>query len=170
MFKYFNKKNNSGFTLVEMIIYLALMTIITITMVQSLVVVLKSNRDSFADLNLRNSGYSAMEGILREIYSSDSITTTTNVLQMNQGTTIVKFATSSSASASTTLYLYQGVGTPVSVGPLTSKGVNVKNLIFTKINTGNSLAVRIQMKLETTVNGITKSAWFYSTGILRGSY
>lgn len=163
-----NYKNNRGFTLVEMILYLALMSIIALIIVQSLVAVLKSNRGAFADINLRNAGYSAMEGMLREIYSSDNITTSGSSLQMTQGTNIVLFATSTQAS--TTLYYSEGVGAPVTVGPLTSKGVAVKSLTFTKINTGKSLAVRIQMKLETTVNGVTRSEWFYGTGILRGSY
>jgi len=170
MINYIYKKifsTKAGFTLVEMLIYVALMTVITLIIVQSLIVVLKSNRGSFAEVNLRNSGYSAMEGMIREIYSSDSIATTSaGILQMGQGTNIVKFATSSSL----VLNFYEGTGTPVLVGPLTSKGISVKSLIFTKINTGKSLAVRIQMKLETVVNAQTKSEWFYSTAILRGSY
>jgi hypothetical protein len=139
--------------------------------VQSLLVVLKSNKASFAEINLRNSGYSAMEGIIREINSSESIvlpTTSGNVLQMlqNTGTTTVtvKFATSSSISP---LYFYEGTTT---TGPLTSKNISVQNLIFTKISTGKSFAVRIQMRLSTTVNGVTKSEWFYGTAVLRGSY
>jgi hypothetical protein len=141
----------------------------TIIVTQSLVAVLKSNRGSFAEVNIRNSGYSAMEGILREIRSSESIDQATNgILQIKQngGLNTVKFATSSNL----TLNFYEGSSTPILVGPLTSKNILVKNLIFTKINTGKSLAVRIQMQLEISVNGITKSEWFYSTAILRGSY
>ncbi len=163
-----NNKRVGAFTLVEMILYLALMSIIALIIVQSLVAVLKSNRGAFADINLRNAGYSAMEGMLREIYSSDNVTTAAGTLSMTQSTNIILFATSTQAS--TTLFLSEGVGTPVTVGPLTSKGVVVKSLTFTKINTGKSQAVRIQMKLETTVNGVTRSEWFYGTGILRGSY
>ena len=168
--KIIKQNNNLGFTLVEMMIYVALMTIITLVVVQSLIVVLKSNRTSFAEINLRNAGYSAMEGMLREIYASDSITTASGILQMNRGTNIVKFATST-GSASTTLYYYKGTSEPLPpVGPLTSKNIIVKSLIFTKISTGKSYAVKIQMGLETTVNGITKSETFQSTAILRGSY
>lgn len=172
MFLNFSKKNNnkkSGFTLVEMIIYVSLMAIITLVVTQSLVAVLKSNRVSFAEMNLRNSGYSAMEGILREIHSSENIDQASGgVLQMEQSgaTNIVRFATSSSLA----LNFYEGVGTPTLSGPLTSKGVSVTSLIFTQINTGKSLAVRIQMNLQTTVGGLTKSEWFYGTAILRGSY
>jgi type II secretory pathway component PulJ len=176
--KFFNIKNKKniptgGFTLVEMMIYVFLMTIITVVITQSLIIVLKSNRTSIAEVNIRNSGYSAMEGMIREIHSSDSIDQASGgVLQMKQngGTNIVKFATSSLASASTTLFFYEGASNPPAVGPLTSKGIIVKSLIFNQINTGKSLAVRIQIQLSTTVNGITKNEWFYSTAILRGSY
>ena len=168
--KIFLNKNliGSGFTLVEMMIYISLMTIITLILVQSLVAVLKSNRTSFAEINIRNSGYSAMESMIREIYASDSIATTSaGVLQMNQGTNIVKFATTSTSSP---LYFYEGVGAPVMIGPITSKNIIIKSLSFSKIGTGNSLAVRIQMQLSTTVTGITKTENFQTTAILRGSY
>lgn len=159
-----------GFTLVEMLIYIALMTLITLVMVQSFILVLKANRTSITEVNIRNSGYSAMEGMLREIYASDGIyTTSAGVLQMTQsgGTNNVKFATSSS----NILNFYEGASNPPTlVGPLTSKDIVVKSLIFTPIYTGKSSAVRIQMQLSTTVNGITKTEWFYSTAILRGSY
>jgi len=158
-----------GFTLVEMLMYVALMALIIIIIVQSMVLVLKSNRTSFAKINLRNSGYSAMEGMLREIYLSESIDQVSfGILQMkqNSGVNTVKFATSSDF----TLNFFEGSGIPVLVGPLTSKGVSVKSLTFTQINTGKSLVVRIQMQLQTSVNGITDNEWFYGTAILRGSY
>ena len=159
----------SGFTLVEMVIYVALMAIITIAVTQSLVAVLKSNRTSFAEINLRNSGYSAMEAMLREIQSSERIDQASGgILQMKQdgSTNVIKFATSTTS----VLNFYEGSSTPVLIGPLTSKNILVGSLIFTQMNTGKSLAVRIQMRLSTTVNGITKSEWFYGTAILRGSY
>jgi competence protein ComGC len=159
----------SGFTLIEMLIYIALMTLIITVVTQTLIVVLKSNRSSFIEINIRNSGYSAMEGMLREIYLSESIDQASmGVLEMKEsdGANIVRFATSSDSA----LNFYEGAITPTLVGPLTSKGVFVKNLIFTPINTGKSLAIRIQMELKASVNGITKDEWFYSTAVLRGSY
>jgi prepilin-type N-terminal cleavage/methylation domain-containing protein len=166
---FFKNNKTKGFTLVEMIIYLAIMTVLTLVITQSLVVVLKSNRDSFAEISLRNAGYSAMEEMLREIHLSESIDQASGgILQMEQnaGANIVKFSTSSNS----VLNLYEGQGTTVLVGPLISKDVLVKNLIFTPINTGKSLAVRIQIQLETAVEGKARDEWFYSTGILRGSY
>ncbi len=164
-----NKNKKTGFTLIEMLMYVALMTIIILVIVQSITVVLKSNRSSFADINIRNSGYTAMEGILREIRSSETVEQASmGILEMKQDnlTRVVRFSTSSEG----TIDFYEGSDVPNIVGPLTSKGVFVKNLIFTKINTGKSFAVRIEMELETNVNDIYKSEWFYGTAILRGSY
>ena len=172
-------KNMHGFTLVEMIIYLAIMTVVTIAMVRALVVVFSSNRASFADSNIRNSAYSAMENMIREIRGSQSIDVVnsvlypsqTGILQLNQvdasgNPYIVRFSTSSNLS----LNLSEGSTSVSLIGPITSNGTKVMNLIFTPINTGNSQAVRIQMNLSATANGQTKSQWFYSTVILRDSY
>ena len=168
-----------GFTLVEMLLYLALMTIITIALVRALVVVFSSNQTSFADSNIRNSAYSAMENMIREIRSSESIDTADSalypsaagVLELNQvdasgNPYLVKFATSSAG----TLDFFEGSTTPALVGPITTNGTKVTSLVFTPINTGNSQAVQIQMNLQSTVNGLTKNQAFYDTIILRDSY
>lgn len=172
-------KKNSGFTLVEMIIYIAIMTVITIALVRSLMVVFNSNRASFADSNIRNSAYSAMENMIREIRGSQSIDMVNSVLypsqagilQLNQVDTngnpyIVRFSTSSLLA----LNFSEGSTTVSLVGPITLNGTKVMNLIFTPINTGNSQAIRIAMNLSATVNGQTRNQWFYDTVILRDSY
>lgn len=172
-------KSTTGFTLVEMIIYIAIMTIITTALMRSLVVVFNSNRASFADTNIRNSAYSAMENMIREIRSSQSIDkvnstlypSQSGILQLNQVDSagnpyIVRFSTSSNLS----LNFSEGSTTASLLGPITLNGTKVMNLRFTPINTGNSQAVRIEMNLSATVNGQTKSQWFYSTVILRDSY
>ncbi len=172
MLKKIKQQKIQGFTLVEMMIYLALMTVIAVVIVQSIVVVLKSNRKGFAESNLRNTAYSALEGMVREIHASDStIIASGSLLQLNQSNPIanvVQFSTSSDAR----LNMYEGGSTSTLsyFGPLISKDVIVKNLIFTNINTGKSQAVRIQINLTTAVDGQTKSEWFYDTAILKGSY
>lgn len=160
-----NNKKNRAFTLVEMLIYVGLMTVITLVIVQSLTIILKSNRGSFADINLRNSGYSAMEAMIREIQASESVEQYSgNILSMTQenGSTIVTFSVSSDG----TLVLSKNS----SEGPVTLKGVRVSDLIFNKIETGKSIALKIQMELETDINNTTKHEWFYGTAILRNSY
>jgi len=168
----FNKKIKKGFTLIEMLVYISIMTVITLVLTQSLTVVLKSNRASFSDSNLRNSAYSAMEIMIREIRLSQSIASCSgSLLQLNQvdssgNPRVVRFSTSTDQA----LNYYVGSTTPAYVGPLTSSGTKVLNLTFTPITTASSVAVRIQMQLSTSINGQTGNEWFYSTVVLRGSY
>ena len=177
----YKKNTHSGFTLVEMLVYLVLTVLIATLLVQALVVVFQSNRNSFVYSNLRNSAYTAMESMGQQIRASNSIDythstlypSTPDVLQLNQtdvngNPEVAKFATSSSG----TLNFYYGSTTAslVLVGPITIIGTSVTQLIFTPINTGTSTAVRIQMTLSGTTAGVTRTAIFYSTAVLRGSY
>jgi len=177
--RYFFKKNNTGFTLVEMLIYLAIMVVVAVALIQSYIVVFKSNRSSFAENNLRNAGYGAMEAMEDQIRLSQSVDvahstlypSSAGVLQLNQVDAsgngyIVKFATSTTQTLSESA----GSTTPALLGPITTNGATVLFLRFSPINTGNSQAVRIELELSATANGVTKNEWFYDTAVLRGSY
>ncbi|MBU6370675.1 MAG: prepilin-type N-terminal cleavage/methylation domain-containing protein [Patescibacteria group bacterium] len=177
--KKFFKQKHSGFTLVEMVIYLALMTAISIVLVRSLVLVFNSNRAAFAEMNLRNAAYSAMENMVREIRGSISIDSADStlypsqagILALNQtdgngNPIVVEFATSSSGA----LDISRGAAPPALVGPVTGNGAQVAALVFTPITTKNSTAVRIALELSASVNGATQTQWFYDTAILRNSY
>jgi hypothetical protein len=169
------KKNNSkrkkakllmGFSLVEMLVYLGTMVVITITLVQSFIVVLKSNRVSFADSVLRNSGYLIMENVIREIRSSKDIgQCSSGVIQLIQDNNIVSFSIINNL-----LKLSEGSPTLIDKGFLNSKGTEVTSISCDSINTTKSKAIKIKLILKTKIGGQEKSESFYSTVILRGSY
>lgn len=160
-------KNNKGFSLVEMIVYLAIMTIITTTLVQSFIVVLKSNKNSFVDSVIRNSGYSIMENIIREARKSNDINTcSSNLLSFVQANNnIVNFSVSNGV-----VDFSEGISTQVSKGPLNNSDIRVTSLNCNIINTENSKAIKFKIDLSTTIDGQYKTESFYSTVILRGSY
>ena len=58
----------------------------------------------------------------------------------------------------------------VGAGKLTSSSTPVSNLVFTEINTGNSLAVKINMSLQTFKDKATTTENFETVYVLRGSY
>lgn len=167
MFILFKKRANKGFSLVEMIVYLAIMTIITTTIVQSFIVVLKSNKNSFIDSVLRNSGYSVMENIIREARESKDINTcSSNLLGLIQSdNNIVNFSINNGI-----MTLSEGITTQVEKGSLNSSNINITNFDCNIINTTKSKAVKIKIDLTTQINGQDKTESFYSTIILRSSY
>ena len=156
-----------GFTLIEMLVYLGIMVVITITLVQSFIIVLKSNRFSFSDYVLRNSGYSIMENIIRETRFSKNVSYDSNTLQLIQsdGNVVIFFK-----DADGRLKLSEGITTQTDRGFLNSKGTKVINLFYNIINTGKSKALKINLVLETEIGGQNRSENFYSTIILRNSY
>jgi len=160
-------KNNKGFSLVEMIIYLAIMTIITITLVQSFIVVLRSNRTSFIDSVIRNSGYSIMENIIREARKSNDINVcSSNLLSFKQkNNNIVNFSINNGI-----VDFSDGISTQISKGPLNNSKIKVNSFNCNIINTEISKAVKVKIDLSTIIDGQNKTESFYSTIILRGSY
>ena len=161
-----NTKKNRGFSLVEMLVYLGIMVVITVTLVQSFIVVLKSNRVSFADSVLRSSGYLIMENIIREVRSSKDIgQCSPGVIQLIQDNNIVSFSIINNL-----LKLSEGNPTLVDKGFLNSKGTEVVLLSCNQINTGKSKAIKIKLILNTEIGGQAKNELFYSTVVLRGSY
>lgn len=160
-------KNNRGFSLVEMIVYLAIMTIITTTLVQSFVVVLRSNKNSFVDSVIRNSGYSIMENIIREARKSNNINTcNSSVLSFTQeNNNIVNFSINDGI-----VDFSEGISSQISKGPLNNSDIKVINFNCNIINTENSKAIKFKIDLSTTIDGQYKTESFYSTVILRGSY
>jgi len=168
-----------GFSLIEMIVYIAIMTIIVTTFIQSFVVILKSNKNAFADMNIRNSGYGAMQTMIGEIRKGSTLdiadsnfasgTALINEVDASSTLTVVKFSVDSTSKV---LNFYSGAtSTALSlIGPLTSNDTQVSQLIFTPINTGSTTALRIQLNMQTTIDNRLRSEWFYSTVVLRRSY
>ncbi|MFA6797379.1 MAG: type II secretion system protein [Candidatus Paceibacterota bacterium] len=161
-------KKKGGFTLIEMLVYLSIMVIVTITLVQSFIVILKSNKISFTNSVLRNSGYSIMENIIREVRSSKTINQCgSGILELTQSdNNIVKFYKNSDGL----LLLSEGSPTLINKGFLNNKGSRISELSCNSIDTGKSKALKIKLVLETEIGGQSKSENFYSTIILRGSY
>lgn len=163
-----NYRNKKGFSLVEMIIYLSLMTIITLVIVQSIVIILRSNKQSFNNNVIENSAVSVLERVKRETRRAKNIDLINsnlangdlqlNVLLDNGSTSTVKIIQSDGK-----VNVYEG---GVFSGPLTINGVNVTSLSFKQIQTEKSEAIRTTL----VINSGDKTGTFYSTEILRGSY
>lgn len=169
---YKSKKN--GYSIVEIIVYLAIFTTLSVLVINSFIVVLGSFNNTQTNRDLLESGSAVIERVSREIRQAKSIDVVGSVLASSPGalqlnsttssgtTTIMKFSVASGA-----LNLYQD-GTLV--GNLLGQNVSVTTLIFRRIVTTNGEAVKIELTLEDTRSKSSISANFYNTIILRGAY
>lgn len=162
--------NRKAFSLIEIIIYIAIFTILSIVVINSFIIVLSSFSTIRSNHDLLNSGSIAMETIAREIRQADSIdvpNSTSEVLQLNStdsssNPVIVKFAKEGGV-----LNLYRD---GVLVGNLLNSKVILDFISFDRTSNTKSEGEKIKMVLRYTQGKINKTESFYNTVILRGAY
>jgi len=160
-------QNKKGFTLLEMVFYVALFSVISLILVQAIITMVASFRETqiTADINQTNQ---VLERVSREIRQAISINTisATN-LKLNTTDSSGNPATITFTISGTNLELRQN---DVLIGNLNSTNLKVTALTFTQITTSNSSAVKIGITVTSNRYGSLRTANFYDTLVLRGSY
>jgi len=156
---------------VEMVIYVAILSIVTVVIANTLVSFSRSYRDLLALRLVDHSGIDAMERMTRDIRFATSINLVGSTLGTSPGVlTIVR--TTNSISTTTKFYIQNSIlKTDVNgsyFGPLSSSGATVTNLVFSKIDNAISKAIKIDMTVSATVGTATKTKSYHSTVILKG--
>ncbi len=165
----FHKK---GFSLIEMLVYIALITVIFLFIINMILSFTGSYKDITALRVADRSGMDAMERMTREIRNATSVTPAQSFFGSSPGIlTIVQ--TSSGVSTTTKFYLQNEVlrvdVNGVYSGPLTLTRAQVTNLTFNLLTSTSSQAVKIDMILNGTSGNVTKTKAYHSTIILKGS-
>ncbi len=170
-FKNKHHSSKSGFTLVEMLIYIGLLILISVSAL-SLLLTLRTLLDEYrADQHLTESAQAVLERVLYDLRSADQIDTTDpSVVMVNtpghlvltRDTTVTEFYVSSGR-------LMVSVNS-VELGPLTKETVEVDELRFLPYDNGVTNAVKVVFRLTSTVGDATATANFNGTAVLRGTY
>ncbi|MSR71568.1 MAG: prepilin-type N-terminal cleavage/methylation domain-containing protein [Candidatus Taylorbacteria bacterium] len=154
-----------GFSLIEMIIYIAIVSATFLLVVNVCLTISRSYTTLRNAKNIQDAVSLGFESIVREIRDASNVDLSESNMGVNDGRLALNTIYNNVPSvvefylSSTTLYMERD---NVVQGPLTSKGVSVTNLKFEYMATSTSHAVKINM----TVNGND----FYDTIVLRGSY
>lgn len=163
----------SGFTLVEMIIYIAFFAVLSILAVEAIMVVMKSFYTLRLTQNINQSATTALERMSREIRNAYDIDTAGSTFNVSPG--LLALRTKDAGGANTTVEFYVSGGQVgmreggVDKGSLMAKSTTVTNLVFRQITTTNSKAIKIEMSLHDAHGLLTRDAVFYDTIVLRGS-
>jgi Tfp pilus assembly protein PilW len=171
-FSFFKKEKHSlGFSIVEIIIYLAIFTTVSVLVINSFIVMLSSFNTTNMNRRLLESGSVAMERMTREIRQAESIsaesnssTLILNTFDSSGDSMIVKFK-----SENDNISLYKNNNSEKE-GDLIGGNVSVASLNFKNITTAQSHAIKIEMTLVYSDGKNTKSENFYDTIGLRGGY
>jgi len=168
--------SKKGFSLIEMIVYVAIVALIFIVVMQTVLIISTSWGNARAKRNVINHGGAALERMIREIRLADSVDVSGSTLGTNPGRLRLNTIVSPSDTSATTREFFLSASTTMmaeGVLPDTelTAGVRVTNLTFYYIDNGDiSEAVRVEMTVEDGVGRFEQSENFYGTAVLRRSY
>lgn len=148
--------HRSGYSLVETLVYLAVVALVTVVIIQAIVNIVRPLSSLRVAGNTLHAASVSFERMTREIRSAASIDAA-SVFGASPGSLVLD--TGIMFSVTDGVLTVRDAGGIVS--PLTS-GVTVDSLVFRSIATPHASAI----KIEAVLNGKA----FYSTVVLRGSY
>ena len=166
---------NNGSSLLETLIYAAILGMVAVFTTNSLLVIMKSHSSVKLSRDLNFSASTAMERMTNEIRMANSIDDAGSVFATSPGK--LKLNTTDISGAPTTVeFFLSGAGVFVKEGlgsseSLTSSTTEITSLIFNNITASTtSKAVKIGLVVKAKAGTIERLEKFYNTTILRGSY
>ena len=166
---------NRGFSLIEMLVYVAIIAIMTI----SIVGILLALSDVYSRLAVvsraNSSGAAALDRIVREIRGAESIDIVTSQFATSSGVLVLNTRTSGGSPTTVSFFVDENGILQVeeggaAAGRLTVAGVSVPELRFTRISGARSEMVVAELTLYVAYRRATTTKTFESGAVLRGSY
>ena len=154
-----------------MIIYISILSVFTFVIVNTLVSFSTTYREVRIDRAIDNSAVTSLERMTRDIRKATSITLGQSTFGTHPGV-LTLFTTDTVNSTTTRLYINNGVLSVdvngVYSGPLSLVQTPVTNLVFTRLTSTTSEAVKIDMTVEYPFGSTTKTKQYHTTVILKG--
>ncbi len=159
------KNKKEGYSLLEMLIYLTLLTVIFIVVINTVLSYTGSYRNLAALRAAEHTGIDAMERMTRDIRKA--VTANTSIAGQ-----LTLTETTSGISTTTRFYVQNNVLkvdiNGVYSGPLSVSNSTVSSLTFATATSTNSTIVKIDMTVNGISGPVTKTKLYHSTIILKG--
>lgn len=155
-----------GYTLLETVIYVAILAIISILTVGSILAIYQSFGRERVERHLVLNGDTAIERILREIRRATSTDAVASTFGSHPGALKTRGGIKFSLSGNT-LQIQEGSSPAAN---LTSSKVDVTNLVFYSTSSPNSTLIKVEMILEAGSGVFLKNKNFYGSAVMRGAY
>jgi type II secretory pathway component PulJ len=163
-----------GISLIETLVYVTILILVSLLVVSALSSLGRSYRLMHQAEAIERTALVALERMGREIRGASSIDTAQSTFDSSNGSLALNTEDENGNSVTLRFYLSSGrvriEENAVDQGPLSPLDVSVTSLVFRRISTPESEAVKIEMEVTSSEEGDTKVRKFYSTVTLRGSY
>ena len=168
------KTKNSGFTLIETLVYISVLVIILVFVVNTVSLITKSYNGLKVSRSINSSATSILERISREIRWSSSIDEGLSVFNTDLGILTLNTLDDDGNIIQAKFFIENGdlkIEKPVGIiSPLNIGGAEVQKMILHKIDTGVSDMVKIELELSGEWGDRSKTETFYNSVVLRESY
>lgn len=160
---------NGGFSLIEMLVYLAVMIVLVGALITSFLSLNTTLARNATERALMRGAQTSLERMTRDIMRADGINMGLSTLDTPLGALAV------TESTTTTRFYVSGDALMVSVngvaqGPLTSDALSVENLVFHRFTSSTSEMVRVALTLHSSSRSASSTRTFYTSAVLRGTY
>lgn len=168
-----NISHTKGTTLIEMLVYIMIFTVLSIAVVNVLVTMMKSFSEVQAYRDLTEASTVSLERITREIKGATSVDTANSTFNSSPG--ILQLNTTDSGGSAKTVKFdissnqLRLTENGTVTGFIVGGNISVTSLIFRNITTSKGNAIRIEMTIQNT-RGRSVSKDFYSTAVIKGAY
>jgi len=151
-----------GYTVVELLFYIALFALLSIVVIDAMITMTKSFRETSIQAEWIQ-GSTIMERISREVRQAEEVTTiSASSLELTNSGGTVEFVLSGTN--------IQFLENDVFTGDLNTANIVVTGLTFTQITTTVGEAVKIALTIRSTNDAQSRTQNFYNTVVLRGKY
>lgn len=158
-----------GFSLIETVVYIAILAVISVIAVNTLLLIHSSLAEIRATRVLNAAAAVAMERTIRTIRDAKAVNVSASTLDSSPG---LLSLTGSEPTPLTYVFSRDANGALILNGSaLTPPGVMVMNLIFRRIVAGTiSEAIKVELTVAASSGRATTTQNFYGTAVLRNSY
>ena len=165
------KKFIKGFSVLEMLIYIAILVLMLSVIMNIVISVTRSGRIIKSLRNIENSAVLGLERIGRETRQAESVDLVSSILGVSPGHLVLKGTDALGNPRTVKFYLSSGAlmfsENGIDVGALTQTEARVSNLVFYLFSGSNSQGIRAEMTIENGTSTHYRSDNFYSSAILR---
>lgn len=168
-------KNKKGFSLLEMLVYVSILSTTLVLVTNIVLAMLNSYGDLEISKHINVSVSSALERMSREIRWAYDTDDTQSIYNTSPGKIFLKIKDPSGTNRTVEFYVEDDIlkikEDGVAKGGLIQSNTKVTSLVFRSLNLGRSKMIKVEMTLSSTSKkGKIRSENFYDSIVLRGGY
>ncbi len=164
-------KKQSGFSLIEIIVYLGILTFMTVVVINSTFSLFKNFNIIKANQSMESNAISILDKMTRDIRDTKNILTSQSSFGVNNGILSLQIASSTNENSSTTIKYYlenekiKYMQNGILLGNLSNKEIRVDNfkLYYFTVNGYEAIKIELNLKTNPHLASTTISKNFYTT-------